>query len=110
MGMIVRGVAGNPYLATSEIIRSRWKADNELAVKNQTVARSSCERCEAATGTVECLADYRVKQDIRQRNACVDDIMKTSTQRILTTHTGSLHRPKDLEELYRKKLAGEPYD
>ena len=36
--------------------------------------------------------------------------MKTSTQRILTTHTGSLHRPKDLEELYRKKLAGEPYD
>ena len=50
------------------------------------------------------------KQDIRQRNACVDDIMKTSTQRILTTHTGSLHRPKDLEELYRKKLAGEPYD
>jgi 5-methyltetrahydropteroyltriglutamate--homocysteine methyltransferase len=36
--------------------------------------------------------------------------MKTSTERILTTHTGSLHRPKDLEELYRKKLAGEPYD
>ena len=28
----------------------------------------------------------------------------------LTTHTGSLHRPPDLEELFRKKLAGEPYD
>ncbi|MPZ55712.1 MAG: epoxyalkane--coenzyme M transferase [Rhizobiales bacterium] len=36
--------------------------------------------------------------------------MKTSTERILTTHTGSLHRPKDLEELFRKKLAGEPHD
>jgi 5-methyltetrahydropteroyltriglutamate--homocysteine methyltransferase len=36
--------------------------------------------------------------------------MKASTQRILTTHTGSLHRPPDLEELYRKKLSGEPYD
>jgi 5-methyltetrahydropteroyltriglutamate--homocysteine methyltransferase len=36
--------------------------------------------------------------------------MKASTNRILTTHTGSLHRPADLEELFRRKLAGEPYD
>ncbi len=36
--------------------------------------------------------------------------MKASTDRILTTHTGALHRPPDLEELYRKKFAGEPYD
>ncbi len=36
--------------------------------------------------------------------------MKLSTDRILTTHTGSLHRPPDLEELYRKKHAGETYD
>jgi 5-methyltetrahydropteroyltriglutamate--homocysteine methyltransferase len=36
--------------------------------------------------------------------------MHRSTDRILTTHTGSLHRPPDLEELFRKKLAGEPYD
>ena len=36
--------------------------------------------------------------------------MRASTDRILTTHTGSLHRPADLEELFRKKLAGEPYD
>jgi 5-methyltetrahydropteroyltriglutamate--homocysteine methyltransferase len=36
--------------------------------------------------------------------------MKISTDRILTTHTGSLHRPPDLEELYRRKFAGEPYD
>lgn len=36
--------------------------------------------------------------------------MKTSTQRILTTHTGALHRPPDLEELFRKKLAGESHD
>jgi 5-methyltetrahydropteroyltriglutamate--homocysteine methyltransferase len=35
--------------------------------------------------------------------------MKRSADRILTTHTGSLHRPDDLEELYRKKLAGEAY-
>ncbi|MGH7905020.1 MAG: cobalamin-independent methionine synthase II family protein [Candidatus Binataceae bacterium] len=36
--------------------------------------------------------------------------MKTSTDRILTTHTGALHRPPDLEEMYRAKLAGEPCD
>jgi len=36
--------------------------------------------------------------------------MKASTDRILTTHTGSLHRPPDLEELYRKKFAGEPVE
>ena len=36
--------------------------------------------------------------------------MKLSTDRILTTHTGSLHRPPDLEELYRRKFAGEPCD
>jgi 5-methyltetrahydropteroyltriglutamate--homocysteine methyltransferase len=36
--------------------------------------------------------------------------MKTSTDRILTTHTGSLHRPPDLEEMYRRKFAGEPHD
>jgi methionine synthase II (cobalamin-independent) len=36
--------------------------------------------------------------------------MERSTSRILTTHTGALHRPPDLEELYRKKFVGEPYD
>jgi hypothetical protein len=36
--------------------------------------------------------------------------MHRSTERILTTHTGSLHWPPDLEELFRKKLAGEVYD
>ena len=36
--------------------------------------------------------------------------MKVSTERILTTHTGSLHRPPDLEETFRRKLAGETYD
>ena len=36
--------------------------------------------------------------------------MHRSSDRILTTHTGSLHRPPDLEELFRKKLAGEVYD
>ncbi|HUB97105.1 MAG TPA: cobalamin-independent methionine synthase II family protein [Stellaceae bacterium] len=36
--------------------------------------------------------------------------MKSSTDRILTTHTGALHRPPDLEELYRQKFAGEPVD
>ena len=36
--------------------------------------------------------------------------MKRSLDRILTTHTGSLHRPADLEELYRKKYAGEACD
>jgi hypothetical protein len=36
--------------------------------------------------------------------------MKASTDRILTTHTGSLHRQPELEEIFRKKLAGERYD
>lgn len=36
--------------------------------------------------------------------------MKRSTDRILTTHVGSLARPDDLLELTRAKLAGEPYD
>ena len=36
--------------------------------------------------------------------------MRKSKDRILTTHTGSLHRPADLEEMYRRKYAGETYD
>jgi len=36
--------------------------------------------------------------------------MKRSTSRILTTHCGSLPRPKDLLDLMRAKLKGEPYD
>jgi 5-methyltetrahydropteroyltriglutamate--homocysteine methyltransferase len=36
--------------------------------------------------------------------------MKRSSERILTTHVGSLPRPRDLLEMTRAKLAGEPYD
>lgn len=36
--------------------------------------------------------------------------MKRSDERILTTHTGALHRPRDLEETLKAKLAGEPVD
>ena len=36
--------------------------------------------------------------------------MKTSTDRILTTHVGSLPRPPALRELLVKKDKGEPYD
>ena len=36
--------------------------------------------------------------------------MKRSTDRILTTHVGSLPRPADLIEMARRKLAGEPVD
>src|SRR5215469_6381191 len=36
--------------------------------------------------------------------------MKTSTTRILTTHTGSLPRPADLVALLNRKELGEPYD
>jgi 5-methyltetrahydropteroyltriglutamate--homocysteine methyltransferase len=36
--------------------------------------------------------------------------MKTSTDRILTTHTGSIARPDDLIELMRAKENGRPYD
>src|SRR5437899_11775009 len=36
--------------------------------------------------------------------------MKHSTERILTTHTGSLARPKDLLDLMSARLHDEPYD
>jgi 5-methyltetrahydropteroyltriglutamate--homocysteine methyltransferase len=36
--------------------------------------------------------------------------MKRSTDRILTTHTGSLARPKELLDLMKAKIKGEPYD
>ncbi|HWP29760.1 MAG TPA: cobalamin-independent methionine synthase II family protein [Chloroflexota bacterium] len=36
--------------------------------------------------------------------------MKRSTERILTTHCGSLPRPKDLLDLMRARARGEPYD
>ena len=36
--------------------------------------------------------------------------METSTDRILTTHTGSIARPDDLVELMRAKENGLPYD
>src|SRR4051812_35155552 len=36
--------------------------------------------------------------------------MKRSTDRILTTHTGSLARPKPLLDLMKAKEQGEPYD
>ena len=36
--------------------------------------------------------------------------MKRSTGRILTTHAGSLPRPKDLQDLIRARLNGQTYD
>jgi 5-methyltetrahydropteroyltriglutamate--homocysteine methyltransferase len=36
--------------------------------------------------------------------------MKRSTDRILTTHVGSLIRPQALQEFLRAKQAGKPYD
>ena len=36
--------------------------------------------------------------------------MRTSTDRILTTHVGSLPRPDDLIEANRAREAGEPVD
>ena len=36
--------------------------------------------------------------------------MKTGTDRILTTHVGSLPRPPDLLKLIKAKVAGQPHD
>ena len=36
--------------------------------------------------------------------------MQRSTNRILTTHCGSLARPSDLLDLMKAKVHGEPYD
>ena len=36
--------------------------------------------------------------------------MQTSTDRILTTHTGSIARPDDLISIMRERENGRPYD
>ena len=36
--------------------------------------------------------------------------MQRSTDRILTTHAGSLPMPSDLSEMLRAKETGQPYD
>ena len=36
--------------------------------------------------------------------------MQRSTDRILTTHVGSLARPQHLEEMLRPRATGQPYD
>jgi len=36
--------------------------------------------------------------------------MQRSTDRILTTHVGSLPRPPDLQQMLQAKDRGEPYD
>ena len=36
--------------------------------------------------------------------------MKHSTDRILTTHCGSMPRPHDLLDMMKLKITGEPYD
>ena len=36
--------------------------------------------------------------------------MKTSTERILTTHVGSLPRPESIKALLRARLGGQPID
>src|SRR5215471_3604434 len=39
-----------------------------------------------------------------------EEPMKRSTERILTTHVGSLVRPPDLQEMIRARESGNPYD
>jgi len=36
--------------------------------------------------------------------------VQTSRDRILTTHTGALYRPRALEEMLKAKVNGQPYD
>lgn len=44
------------------------------------------------------------------RGADAKVVMKTSIDRILTTHVGSLIRPQALQEIMRAKQGGQPYD
>ena len=57
------------------------------------------DKCQAAT--VRCLSGGQLKKG---------NIMKHSTQRILTTHVGSLARTDSLLPLLRLKEQGQPYD
>ena len=45
-----------------------------------------------------------------QRGSCSPPPMRTSSERILTTHTGSLPRPASLVDLYARRARGEAVD
>src|SRR5689334_22601092 len=45
-----------------------------------------------------------------RRGSYRPETMRRSTERILTTHVGSLARPHDLLEVMREKEHGRPYD
>src|SRR3954453_12221950 len=55
-------------------------------------------------------ADSRPRHGMRRQQDREEDAMQRSTERILTTHTGSLPRPDDLVPLLIAQAAGEPVD
>src|SRR5207244_13271329 len=56
-----------------------------------------------------CCHDRMIGQGPRTVNL-EESAMKRSTDRILTTHCGSLPRPKDLLDMMKAKVSGQPFD
>src|SRR5580692_7019061 len=65
---------------------------------------ASCRLGAARTLSATSLADNAAQKHCRECR------MKTSTDRILTTHTGSLPRPKSLIDLILRREKGEAVD
>jgi 5-methyltetrahydropteroyltriglutamate--homocysteine methyltransferase len=57
-----------------------------------------------------CSCANRGGRDVETGDAAKRNPMKRSTDRILTTHVGSLIRPPALQEFLRAKQVGKPYD
>ncbi len=57
-----------------------------------------------------CLTPRRAPRDDERRNTYEGNVMKRSTDRFLTTHTGSLPRPEDLIRMMYAKEEGVPVD
>src|SRR5215467_4004943 len=62
----------------------------------------------ASAGTPKCWAAAHALRS--GRAAGIEPSMKRSSNRILTTHVGSLIRPQPLQEFLRAKQGGKPYD
>ena len=82
---------------------SRWRRGWRSASR---CSPSTCWGMRCGTRSIRACAD----EGTGAQPAIGGRSMKRSTDRILTTHTGSLPRPADLVELLRRSDAGEPVD
>jgi len=81
------------------------------SVRNTTLVGLSMFRPEAAPRLIDNTGGIGLKRlDAQGTEGKKKSPMKHSTDRILTTHVGSLPRPADMLEALGKKMAGQPID